>query len=379
MSTIAQLDAGDTEGAIRDVAVSELRLPLRRSVRNGTTTIEARDYTFLTVELESGVQGVACGYTRATPLRWVLESTLAPRCIGRSVFEGERLWREAYDDGVRFMGTTGVFMRALSLLDIAIWDARGKLLGTSVASLLGGANSASPALIAAGYYRNEAGIDDLVAEYADFVEQGYRHFKIMAGGLTADEDAERFNAVRAALPASATLAVDVNGAWQTASDAAAFLDRLVTPPAFVEDPFLPGRDDALRSLRRLSDVRLAVGEWQSEARSIRHLLDAGLVDVVRLDVTTIGGVTEWLRAAALASTYDAAILPHFFPGLHAHLAPAASNVLAIELVPPATWADNFDDLVTDPWWMRDTSISAPTRPGFGLDWRRKENLTAPPT
>lgn len=357
---------------VTQVRTREVTLPLSRPVRNGTMLLAERAYTFVDVVTASGLTGTACGYTRGAPLAWIVREQLAPVVMNRSPFESELLWRALFEKGVRFLGTSGAFMRSLSLVDIALWDLRGKIVGHPVASLLGGQAATFPVMAAAGYYRDGLTEDDLQAEYADLVSRGFRQLKVMAGGLDPRQDARRVNAIREALPADATLAVDVNGVWTSAAEALEFLDALDQLPFFLEDPFRPGCVAALEDLRRHTATPIAVGEWESGVRRFRELLDRNVVDILRLDATAIGGATEWLRVAALATAYDKTILPHFFPGVHAQLAVAAETILALEVVPASTGADNFDDLVDDAWWSQGPKVAVPDAPGFGIEWSRKE-------
>src|SRR5207237_2838327 len=137
----------------------------------------------------------------------------------------------------------------------------------------------------------------------------------------------------------------------------------------VEDPFGTDNRAAMKQLRRRTSVPIAVGEWESGHRRVRELLDEGLVDVVRLDATAIGGITEWLKSAAVCTAYDKRILPHYFPEVHLPLAAATPAVEAIEIVPRSTGADNFDQLVTGPDWGAAPTAVPGGGPGLGIGWR----------
>ena len=136
----------------------------------------------------------------------------------------------------------------------------------------------------------------------------------------------------------------------------------------IEDPFLPDNEVALRELRRSSNVPVAIGEWESGRSRFAYLIERELVDILRIDATAAGGISEWLRIADIAKEHGTRILPHYFPELHVHLAMATPEVEAIEVVPRLTSADNFDELAVRRPWDEAPVTSVADRPGFGIEW-----------
>ncbi|MCI0158755.1 mandelate racemase/muconate lactonizing enzyme family protein [Leifsonia shinshuensis] len=361
-------------GLVSAVRVDEVVLPLQRPVRNGTAFIAQREYVLVTVETVDGATGTACALTRGAPIRAMVEDFLAPRLIGQSAFNLQNAWQDNYRAGELFLGRSGAFIRALSLIDIALWDLLGAVLERPVAAILGGGGGSAPVMAALGYYQSDADgriiadLDRLTEEYVGFVERGFRKFKVMAGGAPLTVDVERIRAISSVLPPDAELAVDVNGAWSTAAEGLRFLDAVDVPFSFIEDPFRPDNDSALRRFRAQSSAVVAVGEWESGIHRFRSLLGDGLADVLRIDATACGGIGEWMRIAALASAYDASIVPHYYPEIHVHLAAAVPGVDAVETVPVETGADNFDELLTHSAWAGGASATPLDTPGFGTEW-----------
>jgi len=362
---------GSVQGAadqIVSVSATQVRLPLHAPVRNGSAVIAHRDYVVVTVQSAGGRSGTGVAFTRGAPLATIIEDSLAPTIVGRSPFEVQRLWDEMYTRGELFMGRSGAFMRALSILDIAIWDLKGKLAERSLAADLGGEGATIPLMLSLGYYRSDEGLDDLVATYAQYAQKGFRRFKIMAGGALLLEDRDRLRAVAEVLPPGSTLAVDVNGTFATASEALRFVDSIDLPLDFVEDPFRPDNVSSAREFKRHSTIPVAVGEWESGRHRFRELLEQDLVDIVRLDATACGGVSEWLKIAGLARSFGKRILPHYYPEIHVHLAAATPGAEAIEVVPASTGADNFDRMVVSGPWQELPTTPVSNSPGLGLEW-----------
>lgn len=356
---------------IESVDVREFVVPLKQPVRNGTALISEREYVMVTIRTASGATGVACVFTRRVPIGQIVRDFLGPQLVGRSAFAIQLIWRDLYQSGELFFGRSGAFPRALSLLDIALWDLHGRLLGRSVSDILGGSGAQVPVLLALGYYQSGDELELLRAEYSQLSALGFRRFKMMAGGASVEHDLRRVAAIFDVLPDDATLGIDVNGAWGTAREALTFLEGIERPIAFIEDPFRPTNATALRELGRLSPVAIAVGEWESGRHRFRRLLEEDLIDIARIDATAAGGISEWMKIAALATSFDKRILPHYYPEIHIHLAAATPTTEAVEVVPSLTGADNFEQIVkTVPW--QEQPISVPSRaPGLGIEWNHE--------
>ena len=356
------------DAIIDSVEAREFVVPLPRPVRNGTALITERGYVIVTIRSASGAIGTACAFTRGVPIATVIRDMIAPRIIGRSAFDIQRIWHDVYSAGELFFGRSGVFPRALSLVDIALWDLHGILLDRPLSAVLGGTGASVPVLMALGYYQSGDELGMLRREYSTLVEQGFRRFKMMAGGAPVKRDIARASAVASVLPSDATLAIDVNGTWSSAEEALRFIDALPLEIDFIEDPFRPDNRGALAAFRRSSRTPVAVGEWDSGRRSFRSLLEDDLADIVRIDATAAGGISEWLKIAAVAGAFDKRILPHYFPEIHVHLAAATPEAEAIEVVPTITGADNFEQLVVSTSWSEQPHTEPGPGAGLGIQW-----------
>jgi len=197
--------------------------------------------------------------------------------------------------------STGVFMSALSALDLALWDIKGKALGQPVARLIGGARTAVPAYATAGLPAfSEA---ELVAACTAALAAGFHGAKIIVGaGRSIDEDAQRIRAVRAAIGA-APLMLDANCAYTVAE-----AKRLATLVAecditFFEEPLRGNDIRSLAELRRASNIPLASGQMIQSAAWFRDVLAAGALDILQPNAAFCGGLTAMLRVLALAEAH----------------------------------------------------------------------------
>jgi L-rhamnonate dehydratase len=198
--------------------------------------------------------------------------------------------------------STGVFVSAMSALDLALWDIKGKALATPVARLLGGARTAVPAYATAGLPAfSEA---ELIAACKDALGAGFHGAKIIvgAGGRSIEEDAQRIRAVRAAV-GSAPLMLDANCAFTIAE--AKRLASLVDDCdiAFFEEPLRGNDIPSLLQLRRATSIPLASGQMIQSVAWFRDVLAAGALDIVQPNAAFCGGISAMLRILALAEAH----------------------------------------------------------------------------
>lgn len=356
---------------VSEVKAALVTVPLDAPVRNGTATISDRDYVIVRALASDGTAGVACGLARGLDLVTLINRTFAPMCVGRGVHEPRLVTGALWSAADPFLGTDGQVSRAISLVDIALWDLHAQVAGLPMATLLGAADVESvPVMVASGYYRHDNADAELAAiqvEYSELRDSGIRRMKIMAGAVDPAFDAERILAAHAA--AEMPVAVDINGAWETTADALALVDRI--PAAvidFVEEPFPNRNFETLRRFRSSRPLNIAVGEWESGHEYFRRLMSERLIDIARLDVTAVGGVSEWLTVAALAEVYEVPIVPHYFPHFHAPLVATAPTGQAVEVVSATSGAENFDRLLRSATLVDKGAFPVSSEPGFGLDW-----------
>jgi L-alanine-DL-glutamate epimerase-like enolase superfamily enzyme len=196
---------------------------------------------------------------------------------------------------------TGVFVSALSALDLALWDIKGKALGQPVARLLGGARKAAPAYATVGLPAySEA---ELINACTAALAQGFQGMKILVGaGRGIVEDARRVHAVRAAI-GDAPLMLDANCAY-TVAEARRLAERVTDCDiAFFEEPLRGNDIPSLAELRRAINIPLATGQMIQSVTWFRDALAAGAVDILQPNAAFCGGISAMLRILALAEAH----------------------------------------------------------------------------
>jgi L-alanine-DL-glutamate epimerase-like enolase superfamily enzyme len=340
----------------------------------GAITVSHRDYVVLRVETRSGVHGVSFGLGRGAPVDLVISELLAPRMLGCDVIDLKG-FTATIASQLPQHAMEGLVLRAMSHVDIAAWDIKGKLINEPVWKLLGGSPDAfAPVLLVEGYHI--AGEDDtaFATRLAGRVTEGYKALKIEASNTDRAALAQRIAATRQAVGIDVDLVVDLAYGWAGRSDLTAEFDWLSSNLAWVEDPM---RGDDLESLRRVRaglDVPLAVGDEVTNPDALLRLVDAGVVDILRVDVTCVGGISGFARLHDAATRAGVQISTHVYPEIHRHVVFGHRHSGPIEMFPDNGLWDATGQLVRTVAPNRNADgvmvIEPPTGPGLDLevDW-----------
>jgi D-arabinonate dehydratase len=348
---------------ITEVRSTTVRIPLSSPIVMGEIRFDAREYLILEVLTDEGLTGIGFGMTRDAPLSAIVQRNLAPRLLGADPVLSERIWDGLYDANLT-LGQRGLVMRCLSAIDIAMWDLKAQVAGLPLWQLLGGARERIPASVAGGYPRPGRSLESLGEEVAGYAAAGYPWIKIAGGPLT--DDTERLRVSAQAVGASA-LAYDAHWAWRTLAEVAPTVEGWRDLGlAFIEDPF-PSDSPALAvRLRERTGIPMALGEDVVGRYAFRDLIATAMPEILRIDATTMGGISEAVKVCALAAAESIPVLPHIFPELHVHLAAALPAVMAVEVTDPVQEIDLFWQMLEGPLRPVGGHVSAPTRPGLGV-------------
>lgn len=349
---------------ITGVRATTCDVPLPRPILMGEIRFDSREYLVVEVVTDTGVTGVGFGMTRGSPAAAIVERTLAPILVGEDPLLTEMLWERMYYRNLP-MGQRGIFMRALSAVDIALWDVKARAAGLPLWQLLGGATARVPISVAGGYPASDRTIADLEAEVADYAARGFRMVKLAAGDLA--DDTARLRAARRALGDGVELSHDVHWAWR---------DLLRVVPVvraweelrllFLEDPFPSEQVELSVRLRDETGARLALGEDGVGRWAFRDLMERHRPDVLRVDATVMGGISEAVKVWGMASTLGIPVFPHVFPEVHVHLAAAFPGTLAVEMTDPRYETESLYRLFRGWVEVDDGEMMAPRQPGLGL-------------
>jgi L-alanine-DL-glutamate epimerase-like enolase superfamily enzyme len=304
------------------------------------------------------------------PIQSIVEHVLRPALIGRDAAEIEAIWEDMYFRGL-LLGTRGALMRAVSAVDIALWDLLGKTTGFRLCDLLGRYREAVPAYASGGYYYDDNLDTDLGLledEIHRHLDLGFRAVKIKVGRIAWRHDRRRIERTLEIAGSDVRVAVDANHAWTDPAAALADLRQVDDMGLWwIEEPFYPDRIDAAARLADKLTTPIATGEIEAGRWAFRSIIEAGAAAILQPDATVAGGISEWLKIAGMAASCDVALAPHFIPYIHIQLGAAFPAVMTLEYFDAATGVLNFDVLLATPLELRGGEIIVPLRPGHGID------------
>ncbi len=311
---------------IERLTARAFRIPTDAPEADGTIAWDST--TMVLVQIDAGgCQGLGYSYASAAACR-VIDDVLRPCVSEQDAFDIPRLWL-AMVGAVRNIGWRGVAACAISAVDVALWDLKARLLDLSLARLLGRARDSVPIYGSGGFTSYDD--DRLRRQLGGWVERGGCRAVKMKIGSQPERDRKRVQVAREAIGA-AELYVDANGALdrkQALRFAAEFAGLGVT---WFEEPV---SSDDLEGLRLLRDrtpagLDIAAGEYGYDPFYFRRMLEAQAVDVLQADATRCGGVTGFLKAAALADAHMLPLSAHTAPALHLPVCCAAPRLKNIE-------------------------------------------------
>lgn len=358
---------------ITDVEGWTVALPLTRPVILAGMRFDERAYSVLRLTDSDGATGFAYCLSRGGPLTETVQA-LAGAVLGTDPWLARATWDTLYETSIPF-GQRGLALRAMSLVDVALWDLKGRSAGRPVHALLGSVRDAVPASVAAGYFRDARSADDVADELRGCVEAGFGLVKIPAGGLSPDDEGRWVAQARDAVGTGVGLAVDTHWTWNTVGRAVSVLRRWDDLDlAWVEDPLWPEALRELAALKAAIRSPLGIGDELSGRWVYRDLAEHGLTEVWRVDVMTVGGFTEFQRVAALAETYGVSLDTHIYPEIHQHCAASSAAVDWTEYVTPESGIDLSHHFIDAPVAPERGTIRVAAGPGLGfdLDWDRIE-------
>ncbi|MCY3796176.1 MAG: mandelate racemase/muconate lactonizing enzyme family protein [Chloroflexi bacterium] len=336
-----------------------------------------RQICLVKVTAEDGTYGWGEGYGPATVVRAGVEF-LAPLALGEDPLHVEAIWNKMHLRSLDY-ARRGVLVAAISAIDIALWDLRGKLLGQPVSTLLGGRRRERVKVYATGLYF--IGTDDLVGKLVDeaklYASQGFRAIK-MKVGLGVETDLRHARAVRAAIGGDVDLMVDANHAYSL-SEALRFARGIEELDiSFFEEPVSPEDYAGYRELRERTTIPIAGGECEYLLEGFRPLLSKRCVDIAQPDICGAGGLSEVKRIVALARAFHINVIPHswgtgiaFAAGLHlvSTVDPLPGRLRMPEPLLEMDRSENplRDNLTAPMFRAEDGLVAVPSGPGLGVD------------
>jgi len=292
-------------------------LPLPAPLQLGAMTVTRREYTAVRVTADDGTQGVAYCLSREAPMAEIVERLVAPHVLEQDADDPAAAWARMLR-GSAIVGRVGLVRRAIGLVDIALWDIAARRAGQPLWRQLGTGDAPRESMLVAAYPtpgRSPREVADEVIAQAD----GWTNVKISRMPDPAYMR-ELIALLNIELPASTGLVVDVGFGWPSADVAVAEVSQWGDARlAWLEDPLLPEDAPGVARIKAETGLPVSVGDEVTDPAVLKALVEVGGVDVLRLDVVAIGGVTPARELIRWARTRGVAVSGHVYPEVTAHL------------------------------------------------------------
>lgn len=353
--------------SIQSVEAFHLCVPLSRPLRLGQMQIPHREYVFVRITDSEGCIGTALGHARSAPVAAVVKRCVTPFWERESLEEHEQSYKKCVQANV-CLGTNGLFWRALSLVDCAIFDLLSRRKKQPLGIFLGGQLRTVPTIIVGGYPTNNETSESLKNEMAHFAGYSPAGVKIASSGDLA-KDGQRLAACREALPDKVPLMIDCYWSFQDAKQVLSEVKSWETlHMGWIEDPLQFDDYEGIRLLSEGISFPVAFGDEQCGERAFERLLGTGL-KVLRLDATVCGGVRAFLKIASIAEARGVPVACHVFHPLHQQLAAVCPAVQWLETMLPESDIEAFQKIYPEHLqWENGGLQASPNQVGAGYEW-----------
>jgi L-alanine-DL-glutamate epimerase-like enolase superfamily enzyme len=339
-------------------AVSPLSRPLADS------THELREIAFIVTRIELAGGGTGDAYLLAfhyspNAIAGALRD-IRPMAEGFSVSDTARFIAE-YEKESEYFGNPGIHRWALASINIAMWDARAKLLGQPVWKLFDVKRDRVPLYGSGGWISYS--IDELLDEVTRYVKRGFKAVKIKVGSPQLEQDIERLTRVREAVGAAVNIMMDANQGMNVES--ALRLAEAVRPLriTWFEEPIDHNDFAGYAHLRKHAGIALAMGEREFDTIALRELIAREAIDLWQPDIVRLGSVEAWRASAAFAAAHRVPVLPHYYKEYDVPLLTGVDNAFGSESF------DWVDPLIDHPIRMHEGFAFPTDRPGWGFAFK----------
>jgi L-alanine-DL-glutamate epimerase-like enolase superfamily enzyme len=358
--------AGSAEDRIAWVRLSSCYLPLATPISDAKvltgrqTPMTEVAMLFAEVRTRDGHEGLGFSYSKRAggPGQFAHAKEIAPALIGEDPSDIARLWTKLAWAGAS-VGRSGLAVQAIGAFDVALYDLKAKRAGLSLAKLLGCQRDSVACYNTSGGYLHTP-LEQLVDNAAASRARGIGGIKLKVGQPDRALDIRRVEAVRIRLGDDAPLMVDANQQWDrpTAQRMCRTFEQFNL--VWIEEPLDAYDHEGHAALAASFDTPIATGEMLTSAMEHAELIRHRAADTLMPDAPRVGGITPFLKIAALAEHAGLMLGPHFSMELHVHLAAA---------YPTEPWVEHFDwlePLFNERLEIAGGRIRVPTRPGLGV-------------
>jgi L-alanine-DL-glutamate epimerase-like enolase superfamily enzyme len=351
---------------IRHVKLSTARLPLAVPISDAKVFTGRQKpmtevvFLFAEITTELGHSGVGFSYSKRAggPAQYAHAKEVAEGIIGEDPNDIAKIYTKLLWAGAS-VGRSGVATQALAAIDIALYDLKARRAGLPLAKFLGSHRDSVQTYNTSGGFLN-ASLEEVKARATQSLEEGIGGIKIKVGLPDSKEDLRRVAGIREHIGWDVPLMVDANQQWDRATALRMGRQLEEFNLIWIEEPLDAYDFEGHAHLANVLDTPIATGEMLASVAEHKGLINANGCDIIQPDAPRVGGITQFLRLAALADERGLGLAPHFAMEIHLHLAAA---------YPREPWVEHFDwlePLFNERLETKDGRMIVPDRPGLGV-------------
>ncbi|MCF3138599.1 mandelate racemase/muconate lactonizing enzyme family protein [Paenarthrobacter sp. AR 02] len=355
-----------TVDLIRHIKLSTATLPLTMPISDAKVFTGRQKpmtevvFLFAEITTEQGHAGLGFSYSKRAggPAQYAHAKEVAEGIVGEDPNDIGKIYTKLLWAGAS-VGRSGVATQALAAIDIALYDLKAKRAGLPLAKLLGSYRDSVQTYNTSGGFLN-ATLDEVKERATQSIDEGIGGIKIKVGLPDSKEDLRRVAGIREHIGWDVPLMVDANQQWDRATALRMGRQLEEFNLIWIEEPLDAYDFEGHAHLAQVLDTPIATGEMLASVAEHKGLINANSCDIIQPDAPRVGGITQFLRLAALADERGLGLAPHFAMEIHLHLAAA---------YPREPWVEHFDWL--DPLFeerleTKNGRMIVPDRPGLGV-------------
>jgi D-arabinonate dehydratase len=363
--------------AIESIEIKSIRIPLSTVFDGSYYSVKDRCAVIAKTHADNGlVSEFYLGDDRSHGLKIkkIIENDMANKVLGRKLTEHQQMFDELFMNfPVKLSGQQmtqrRIYIHAVAMVDIALWDLRARAANQSLSEFLGQKRDRVRTTSTGGYYgENPRDFSVIEKEYSQLDAQGIKGWKFKVGKLPPEHDAERVRFAHSLIPDDFLLCVDANCGW-TVEDAKHFADLIEDLNIdFFEEPCHWYDDISMMAeLRKQISIPINAGQSELTSHGIRRMVEADAVDIMNFDCFNGPGVTDWLQASAYAEKKGVKAGHHEEPQIALHLLSSQKHAVYAEIF----GNENRDPLWANAWANRpkmvDGCLKVPEGPGLNIE------------
>ena len=352
---------------VTDVRMETYRWPNVAQMVRGRFLFAGEGLDVVRVDTDDGPSGIGLSWSvgEVAEMGRSIVEHIGRKVVGQDPLDNEKIWDVMWDTGV--IGRRGLTTRMLSAIDVALWDIKGKVAGQPLYKLLGGFTDTVPAYISRGFRTEGDSLKAVASTMEKALEEKAQGVKMQVGGTTIKQDVQRVRVARETLGSGVKLMLDASCLFRfyEAIELARKVERYEI--FWLEEPVRPDDYRGYQLVSQGTSIPIAGGEGEYTKHGFRDLIEGRCVAIVQPDALIMGGVTEWMKVAAMAQAHDLVVSPHGPHHVQAHLVASISNGLNVEEFYTSYTEPVVGGIFEDRLPAVDGNIHLSARPGLGID------------